>query len=327
MGNTNVILFGNGLNLLSDGCPTWGELLKDISNKDNYPILDGIPMNLQYEQVYLSPKASFSELSNESDEFKLKTAVKRRLRKIKSNPFYNEILKLDVDIFLTTNYDHTLYRGKGCKVLEKDSHEKLYSIRRWKKVVINKREKFIYHIHGDISGVSSIVLGLDHYGGSLAKIQDFVKGNYYREIKSKSSKKTYPKVPSILHRISSGDTLNPVDYGFTDSGTGLLSWIDAFFFKDIHIIGLSLDFSEIDIWWLLSRRARYMKSHSVNNSIFYYPTFPMSEIQTQLSKLRLLERLKVNIVHHKQTSDIETGNPCYEKIYEEQIGNLKSGLK
>lgn len=326
MGSENVILFGNGLNLLSESCPTWGELLKEISDKEHYPILDGIPMNLQYEQVYLSPNPSFSDMDEGSDEKKLKTAVKRRLRKIDSNKFYQELLNLDVDIFMTTNYDHTLYRGKGCKVLGKDASEKLYSVRRWKKVMVAGKEMVVYHIHGDISGVSSIILGLDHYGGSLAKIQDYVKGTYYREKKLKTETRTFPKVPSILHRISHNETLNPDEHGFVDSGTGLLSWIDAFFFRNLHIIGLSLDFSEIDIWWLLSRRARYMKNNSINNRIFYYPTFPMSEIQTHLPKLRLLERLNVTIVHHKQTSDIETGNPCYGAIYEEQIDNLRRHL-
>ncbi len=35
----NSILFGNGLNLLSEDCPTWKELLSDITDKDNAPIL------------------------------------------------------------------------------------------------------------------------------------------------------------------------------------------------------------------------------------------------------------------------------------------------
>lgn len=325
MANKNVILFGNGLNLLSEGCPSWGTLLRDISGKDNNPILNGIPMNLQYEQVYLSPNTSFSEMDEGSDEHKLKSVVKTKLGKIKSNRYYDKLLRLDVDIFMTTNYDHTLYIGR--KVIDKCSQEKLYSIRRWKRVLLNGKEKIVHHIHGDISNINSIMLGLDHYGGSLAKVQDYVKGNYNRVKKVKTGEFAYEKVPSILRRITDGGILNPADYGFSDDGTGFLSWIDYFFFCDVHIIGLSLDFSEIDIWWILSRRARYMKKHSISNQIFYYPTFPMSEIQTHLPKLRLLEKLNVTIVHHKQTSDIETGKACYGAIYEEQIDNLQRHLE
>lgn len=53
----NAILFGNGFNLLTDGCPSWHDLLIGISDKDNAPLLEGIPPTLQYEQVYLNSAA------------------------------------------------------------------------------------------------------------------------------------------------------------------------------------------------------------------------------------------------------------------------------
>ena len=89
------------------------------------------------------------------------------------------------------------------------------------------------------------------------------------------------------------------------------------------IIGITLDFSEIDIWWLLSRRARLLKSGLAKNQIYYYPTFPLSEIHLHLPKLRLLERMGVNVVYHRQTIDIETGYADYPKIYNEQIDNIQ----
>jgi len=167
------------------------------------------------------------------------------------------------------------------------------------------------------------MLGLDHYGGYLAKIQDYVKGGY----KWKTQKTVFPTVPSILSRIKDGLTvLNHEDYGFTNSGTSLLSWIDAFFFADLHIIGLVLDFSEIDLWWLLSRRARIYKNRHEGNKVYYYPTFPLSEIHLHLPKLRLLEKLGVHVIYHKQTTDIETGSINYHKIYQEQLNNMKTHL-
>ncbi len=36
---------------------------------------------------------------------------KRRLSAIKSNEFYDKILKLGVTSFLTTNYDHAIYNN------------------------------------------------------------------------------------------------------------------------------------------------------------------------------------------------------------------------
>ena len=84
----NAILFGNGFNLLTDGCPSWHDLLIGISDKDNAPLLEGIPPTLQYEQVYLSPSTTFSDLSHKNEETKLKEAVKRRLVKLPTNSFY-----------------------------------------------------------------------------------------------------------------------------------------------------------------------------------------------------------------------------------------------
>lgn len=76
----------------------------------------------------------------------------------------------------------------------------------------------------------------------------------------------------------------------------------------------------------LKRLLTSLKDHLVKNKIFYYPTFTMSEMRWHLSKIRLLEKLGVDVVFHRQTTDIETGKPCYDSIYREQLDHLKSNL-
>jgi hypothetical protein len=34
------------------------------------------------------------------------------------------------------------------------------------------------------------------------------------------------------------------------------SWVDFFFFADIHILGFAFGFDEMHLWWLLSKRSR-----------------------------------------------------------------------
>lgn len=319
----NTILFGNGFNLLSPNCPSWDALLSRLSNTNKGHIIKDVPPTLQYEQVYLNPKRNPCCISENDEETKLKEAVKRSLQKIEYNQFYEKLASLDINTFLTTNYDNTFYKNDISAIKNQNNSERLYSIRRWKKVVIEGREKTFFHIHGDISFIKSIMLGIDHYGGSLAKIQDYVKNNYQR----KTPNKTYDIVPSIIRRIENPQILNDSkSYGFTDNGSGLLSWIDAFFITNLHIIGLSLDFSEIDLWWLLSRRARLMKNGKLDNKIYYYPTFPLSEIHIHLPKLRLLEKLNVNIIYHHQLVDIISGQNDYGSIYNEQLDNLSLHL-
>lgn len=319
----DAILYGNGFNLLSENCPSWQDLLTNISDKDQSPILNGIPPTLQYEQVYLAPHSSFSNISDGEDETRLKEAVKRRLSAIKSNEFYDRLLNLGVTSFLTTNYDHAIYDNVENRVIDKNYAEKIYSIKRWKKVNINNLDYTIFQFHGDITNVRSIMLGLDHYGGALARIQDYVKGYFSEKIEDKKKRVNSEGELSIAKRLTSKIEFDSINYGFTDNGTQLVIWIDAFFFANLHIIGITLDFSEIDIWWLLSRRARLLKNGYIKNQVYYYPTFPMSEIHCHLPKLRLLERMGVKVIYHKQTLDIEKGYTDYPKIYNEQIDNME----
>ena len=49
-----------------------------------------------------------------------------------------------------------------------------------------------------------------------------------------------------------------------------LSWVELFFRTNLYIIGFGMDFSEIDIWWLLNKRARFMlEIPEINNRITY----------------------------------------------------------
>ncbi len=141
--------------------------------------MEGIPPTLQYEQVYISPSRRFKNINYDTEEFKLKEAVKNRLAKLKTNEFYDRLRSLDVDVFLTTNYDHAFYDNNEKVVQEEDNTEKLYSIRRWKKCNIDEKDIWLYFIHGDLTYCKSMMLGLDHYGGALAKVQNYVKGNYH----------------------------------------------------------------------------------------------------------------------------------------------------
>ena len=325
-----AILYGNGLNLLSENCPSWQELLISISDRSKNQIFKDIPPTLQYEQVYLSPKSTISLSSSaqldENGEKKLKEAVRKKLSKIKTNEFYDKLLNLGVSIFLTTNYDHAIYDNDEKSIKDRNATEKIYSIKRWKKIRYKDSSYTLFQFHGDMSAVKSIMLGLDHYGGALAKVQDYVKGYFVEEKHRKKTQNKSEGKYSIYRRLTSETQFEASKYGFKANDSGLVSWIDAFFFANLHIIGINLDFSEIDIWWLLSRRARLLKGNVVKNKIYYYPTFPLSEIHLHLPKLRLLERMGVEVVYHKQTTDIEKGVTDYRTIYNEQIDNMSQRI-
>ena len=86
------------------------------------------------------------------------------------------------------------------------------------------------------------------------------------------------------------------------------SWLDLIFTENIHIIGLTLDFIESDLWWLLIFRARLILENKINiqNSITYY--FPADYKNKIKSKLELLSANEVT------TMPVEE-NPNNESYY------------
>lgn len=96
------------------------------------------------------------------------------------------------------------------------------------------------------------------------------------------------------------------------------SWIDLFFTNDIHILGLSLDTSEIDLWWLLTYRARYALQRGkkiITNRIYYY--YPTRYKEKSKEKLELLSANQVYTIEIKTTNDhrLKYYNTVLDRIF------------
>jgi hypothetical protein len=87
---------------------------------------------------------------------------------------------------------------------------------------------------------------------------------------------------------------------------------------DIHIIGLTLDFVETDLWWLLTYRARqqkYKHDFPINNKIYYY-TPKKYVVEDKMFKLKILEASGVTVV----PIDKEHGVEYYASIINNMSG-------
>lgn len=235
--NKNVIFFGNGLNRVSEGL-NWEELLQKISNSK---ILKDIPLTFQYEYICLSRDAGIFDKgpSCSVGEDKLKEVIADELSVIHGNDVYEALAKLPVKHYITTNYDMTLestLKKMGYHKIQSDSNESRYSIHRYSIFEKDNDTKQIWHIHGNIDKRNSIIMGYDQYCGELSKMNDWVKGSY---------KIANEPIGTIHRRFSNA----PGD-------KDIKSWIDLFFTSNIHIIGYSMPFDEIDLWWLLDKRKR-----------------------------------------------------------------------
>ena len=235
--NKNVIFFGNGLNRVSEGLD-WEELLRKISHGQ---ILKDIPLTFQYEYICLSRDAEIFDKgpSCSIGENELKERIANQLSNIKSNDVYEALAKMPVSDYITTNYDKTFENtliAMGYAPDKSDSNESRYSIHRYNTLKKGDDIKRIWYIHGNIDKRNSIIMGYDQYCGGLSKMDDWVKGSY--KIDNKHIKAIHSRFPNTAHK----DTIK--------------SWIDLFFTSNVHIIGYSMPFDEIDLWWLLDKRKR-----------------------------------------------------------------------
>ena len=94
------------------------------------------------------------------------------------------------------------------------------------------------------------------------------------------------------------------------------SWLDVFFSRDVHIVGLGLDFVEIHLWWLLTYLARSrrqpQKTMRYSQQVHYY--LPSFLEDATADRLRLLRALGVNVVSIPARSNARRS--YYERVIE-----------
>jgi hypothetical protein len=296
----DTILFGNGINNLSKKSIPWTDLLDRI--KGNAKFDNGeLPNTFIYERAVFENK-----ISNDirKTEFGIKLSIAELLSTIETNEFYEMLFNLKCKNYLTTNYDYAFknFITQTEKYLTYNySTEDIYSIRRQTQIFDRKQNEVckIWNIHGEIENPVSIMLGLDHYCGSVSKLDAYVKGTYEFQEDSK---------PIKIKRMTEKLKLNEFDNR---------SWAELFFTTNIHILGLSLDYSETDLWWILTKRARMMHeektSSLVTNKIFFYGRHIKSD------KEELLNSLNVKVV--KPNPDNYKNE--WHKYYTDTINKIK----
>lgn len=284
----NTVLFGNGINRLSDNAVSWVDLLNTIKGSN---IFDNgnLPNTMVYERIFMEQHVA--NKSDKADELKIKNSIAEAMKSQGSNEIFELLASMDVENYLTTNYDYAFEKALNISP-EKLSTEEIYSLRRKRKYLTNNGSKYLWNIHGEIEHPKSIMLGLDHYCGSVSKIDSYVKGTYKHTVSGRS-------VPVT----SMQDKLKSESYCFT-------SWVDLFFSSNVHIVGLSLDYSETDLWWVLNKRARFVADSLVSNKIYFYTN------QMDDEKMGLLKSFDVEVV----ITEVVEGD--YKGMYESSINKI-----
>jgi len=168
----STILFGNGINRLIPTNISWGELLDRIKGANKFKD-DILPNTMIYERIVLQRLTKYKDILQ--DEYEVKSDIARLLEEISANEIYLELFNLTAQHYITTNYDYgfvTSIRSipEILLPIEEYSTEDVYSIRRLKRIKNSKEaEKNFWQIHGEIRKPATIMLGLDHYCGSIGK--------------------------------------------------------------------------------------------------------------------------------------------------------------
>lgn len=293
---------GNGINYLSDFAISWDNLLIELMGSNKFE-MKFLPNLMTYERLRLNWGTTHGTTND------LKLTIAEKLKNRSTNEFYERILELNFTNYITTNYDYSIinsYLKQDSKnSIVNNSNENLYSIRR-NISLVNSKNKIVgkvWNIHGEIDYPKTIMLGMNHYCGSVGKIDLYLKGKY-----DFSYKKDHPPILPIEEKIKK--------QSFDE-----VSWVELFFSSNVHIAGFGFDFGEIDLWWILTRRARLMSTLNPGNRIYYY-TKPFSqvtkEIELELRKREMLRSLFVDIV------EIELIDNDYKKQWNEFITKMNS---
>ena len=293
-----VLLLGNGINQLNGG-KSWNEFLRDITTKQE--ILDGI---IQLEKLQC-PEPLKAILVTEDH---IDVAMKNYCKKIafeKQSPqiceIYKTILTMGFDDILTTNYTYELEVAAAAPKEINESKvramarntlgrrvENKYLLHTYNCLKVLECENRVWHIHGEARKPDSTVLGHYYYGNLLFKIKKFLERRKYAYI--------------------------------TESE----SWIDSFIMGDVYILGFGFAFSEMDLWWLLNRKAR---EKSDVGKVYFYEAKPDGFNEKQ-EILRMMKRASdgeplVEIIDCGfDEKELKTFNDKYEAFYKAAIEDI-----
>ena len=263
-----VLLVGNGINL-PFGANSWQELICNALSRNRsmyaYDDIKDMPATMQIVVATANNLGNCIEEKNNVKKEVQIIAEKIRVGSLGKDQkkLLESILGLPVDTILNTNYSNefelcatnnaSLYGLRTCQRRTKtvSGVEEQFRLFQFSSLGEKYSGKTLWHIHGDITKPSSMVIGHYYYGKLQKQIEDraaICKRNHSIALKKGFSYK--PK-----------------------------SWVDFFLLGDVYILGLGMYMAEQDLWWLLS----FKKRHFPETKVYYYQ--PEKKIDKNVKKL------------------------------------------
>lgn len=291
----NILLLGNGISRAFNQV-SWDDLLKGISEKSLNKLEEEQLKKVPYP---LQPVI----LTNDCIDVKVKD-IATRLIDIEVLSEQAQLIKgftdLHFDAILTTNYTYDIEKSIDtdfyCKINKNSKYRKSVSdgsktenqfgMYKYMEVEDGTYTNRVWHIHGEAARPNSMILGHYYYGKLLSKIQQYI---------------------STVKRRYEGCKNYKSD--FTPH-----SWIDYFLLGNVHIVGFGMDFSEMDIWWLINCKKR----NAINDSKIYYYE-PNMKSEGNYNKNLLAKAYGVEVITEKVNKD-------YKKYYYDLAETVKKNM-
>jgi hypothetical protein len=300
-----ILFAGNGINTINSNS-TWEMLLRTL-HKDYYDAAVSFtdiiqkPFPLVYEQIVLW---QLKKHRNTGIERTLKKIIAAETCRILPNEIHTAIAAKKINHIITANYEFNLVKDPGASMLNRGCiKETTYSIFRH----FRNNGKTYWHLHGDAQHVTSINLGYEHYCGQLQKMREYVTGTYIAADKNFTKLFTRPLVNRAY--LKSAEVYSWVDFFFRDNTT-------------IKIFGFRMELEELDIWWLLTYRAKILygakKGHQQprNNRVLYFIPRQFTKdrkgvmLPAYKTKKALMEGMNINVVE----LDLPHGAAFYQEV-------------
>lgn len=316
-GRPQILLIGNGLEIKS-GQDSWEEFVGNLSHSDRKQLLDDqslktLPFPLRYELLSAPENISMPMKDNDMKTEERRLAEALRNMENQSNSLLEKLPELRMDHIFTTNYSYCLEKAffpernfmNGCTrskfrfylINDKDKTCKKrevqyrlhtgYCYREGEGQNTPPQGTGLWHIHGECSIPSGVVLGHDRYGRLLARIVQCCQDMAKRTAKTKND-----EIP-------------------------FFSWPELFLFGDIYILGFGFYECEFDLWWLLRRKQR---ERNADGQVYFYAK-PPYDIHTEL-RHSLLEAngVKIRNAGAKEETD-------YDTFYEAALLDIKKTVE
>jgi len=261
-GRPQILLMGNGLEFKS-GQKRWEQLLSELTVADSLPVTpeqkNATPFPLLYQvlSTHAPAPAQLTRAQIDEEAARLANAIKALTNR--SNEFLDKLPQLDLDHIFTTNYSYCVENAffpaadfsnsrtrTRYRLRLGDKPERDYKLQSCYLARSATRDTGIWHIHGEAQVPNGIVMSHDRYGRLLTRIVRLCEGQSYR-----------------------GDPNAAVQREFN-------SWPELFLHADIYILGLRLDVSEFDLWWLLRRKQR---ERYADGRVYYYEAPPYTDMR------------------------------------------------